>query len=616
MRRRIGGAALAALILGFACAAALLAVRPPSPLAAADRLFEAVAFRLFAPPSPPDPRVAIVGITEETLAAFPYNSPIDRGFLAGLIDQLAAAGAAAVGLDVLLDRPTEPAKDAALRRALTRTDMPVVAISLAPETTLPPERRQVLDAFLQGVRTGTANLARDRLDDIVRSHVPVHPATGQRSFPASLAAALGAAVPAEPFPIAWSTTAGEPVFPTYPAETVALLPPSWLAGRVVLIGSMIRGIDEHRTLASAFGRPSFGVEIHAQVLAQMLDGRAVPQPWLAGWMLPATIAMAALGMAAGFALAGTAVAAALILLVLLVPIAACAAVAAGLAVVPVVAPALAALLAGGLVRAWRGHGERRDRRALRLLFSRFVSAPVVDEILAQRELFLAGGRPRPQELTATVLFSDVAGFTTICEQLTPEPLIGWLDTYVDAMVRIVTEHDGVVLRFVGDGILSVFGAPVPRRCEAGIDEDARNAARCALAMEAAMAQLNAAWRAGGLPEAGLRIGIHTGKLVAGSFGNGPHMEFCLLGDTANVGARLEQLGKDHAGPRDCTIMVGGPTGERLGGAFAGCCVGEVPLRGKLARIAVWRIDASGRRPEPRQGFALDPPRASPLEPIA
>jgi class 3 adenylate cyclase len=79
--------------------------------------------------------------------------------------------------------------------------------------------------------------------------------------------------------------------------------------------------------------------------------------------------------------------------------------------------------------------------------------------------------------------------------------------------------------------------------------------------------------------------------VAGSFGSGSHMEFCLLGDTANVGARLEQLGKQQmADPEGCTIMVGGPTWERLGGAFGGVCVGEVELRGKRAAIAVWRAD--------------------------
>src|SRR5208282_4684377 len=126
--------------------------------------------------------------------------------------------------------------------------------------------------------------------------------------------------------------------------------------------------------------------------------------------------------------------------------------------------------------------DRRDRRALRALFSRFVSEPVVDQIMKERDLFMSGGRPRPQVLTATVLFADVAGFTTICEGLEPAPLIAWLDRYIDT-----------------------------------------NAARCALAMESAMDHLNDAWCAEGLPVGGLRVGVHTGPMVAGSLGQGARM---------------------------------------------------------------------------------------------
>jgi adenylate cyclase len=606
LQRRIRAAALAALIPLASASAALLLVRPPSPLAAAQRLFEAVAFRLLAPLSADGavPPVVIAGITPETLARFPYSSPIDRGFLADLIDRLAADHAAAIGLDVLLDRPTEPAKDAALQRAIRRRDVPVVVITLAPETPSPPERRQFLARFVDGARTGTANLARDRFDDMVRIHVPRHPATRQLSFPAGIAAALGVDVPAAPFPIAWQRARTGRTFPVYPAETVALLPPSWIAGKAVLIGSMVPGSDEHRTLASAFGPPSFGVEIHAQVLAQLLEGSA--HPALPAWIEPlAAAGMAAAGTAAGLLLTGYALAGSVAGLILLFLAAVLGAYAAGLPLLPAGAPLLAALLAAAGTRAWRGRGERRDRQVLRLLFSRFVSAPVAEEIMRERDLFLAGGRPKPQELMVTVLFSDVAGFTSICEQLAPEPLIGWLEHYIDTMVRIVTDHHGVVLRFVGDGILTVFGAPVPRRDATAIAADARNAARCALAMEAAMRDLNAHWRAAGLPVAGLRIGIHTGPLVAGSLGQGPHMEFCLLGDTANTGARLEQLGKQFAGfvPDACTIVVGEPTWQLLDGAFAGERVGVVQLRGKQAGLGVWRIDSGARTAPPAPATA-------------
>ncbi|MBV9777441.1 MAG: adenylate/guanylate cyclase domain-containing protein, partial [Acetobacteraceae bacterium] len=567
LRRRLAEAARVALILALATGGALLCVRPPSPLAAAERLFEAAAFRLFAPVRPLDERIVIVEITEDTLDLFPYRSPIDRTFLAGVLDQLASAGVAAIGLDVLLDRPTEPAKDAALRRAIRRRDVPVVAITLGPETPASPERRRTLAGFVAGVRTGTANLARDRFDDLVREHVPIHPATGEPSFAASLAAALGAPVPARPFPIAWRRTPGRHAFPVYPAEAVRLLPPDWLRGKVALVGSLRQGEDEHRTLASAFGQPSFGVEIHAQILSQLLDRRAVPSPPIPWTAILVTLGMAAAGLAAASVLTGYILAAALAGIGAAFVTAALAGYAGGLALVPCVAPVLAMAAAAAAFRAWRGRAERRDRRALQALFSRFLSEPVADALMRDRELFLAGGRPRPQVLTATVLFCDIAGSTAICERLAPEPLIAWFDLYLNTMVQLVIEHEGVVLRFVGDGVLAAFGCPVPRRDEAGVTEDARNATRCALAMERAMERLNDGWREAGLPETGLRVGLHTGELVAGSLGSGPRLEYCLLGDTANVGARLEQLGKEFADGaiRYCTILVGEPTWQRLGG---------------------------------------------------
>jgi adenylate cyclase len=601
LSRPIGAAGGIALILIVSLAVALVATRPPSPLAAAQRLFEAVAFRFLGPLHPPDPNVVVVGITEETLAGFPYRSPIDRAFLAGVIDALAQKGVAAVGLDIVLDRPTEPAKDAALRRALTRSDIPVLAISIAPDTSMPADRRRFLEAFLTGVQTGDANLARDRFDDVVRDHVPLHPATGLRSFPAAIAAALGAPVPDRMFPIEWRRSGrlphAGPDVPIYPAEAIRLLPPGWLKGKVALIGSLVAGSDEHRTLASTFGQPSFGVEIHAQVVSQLLNRRAIPEPSVPWPIIVATAGLAAGGVTLGIALVGYFAAAALALLGIVFVAAVLAAYASTGTLLPVVAPLVALALAGGAARAWRGGTDRRDRRELRALFSRFVSEPVVNEIMKDRDLFMAGGRPVPRELTATVLYADVAGFTTICEGLEPAPLIAWLDRYIDTMAALIMQHDGVLLRFIGDGILAVFGVPIPRLDETAIATDARNAVRCALAMERAMADLNDAWCAEGLPVGGLRVGVHTGPMVAGSLGKGARMEFCLLGDTANVGARLEQLGKQYAepGPRYCTIVVGEPTWSRLCGAFPGIRIGEVVLRGRHTAMAAYRIDSAAVR---------------------
>ncbi|HEY4044439.1 MAG TPA: adenylate/guanylate cyclase domain-containing protein [Rhodopila sp.] len=620
LMKRLIAAGWITLILMFSIAAALLFSRPPSPLAAAERLVEALAFRFCGPARSAAAKVVVIGITEETLSAFPYRSPLDRGFLASVIDTLARGGVTAIGLDIVLDRPTEAAKDAALRQALTRTDVPIVAISVGPDTDMTAAQRRFLAEYLKGVRTGDANLARDRFDDTIRDHVPLDPSTGQPSFPAAIAAAIGVPVPQRSFPIEWrrgrNGQAG-PVSPTYPADSIGLLPPGWLKGKVALVGSLVAGSDEHRTLGSMFGQPSFGVDIHAQVVEQLLDRRAAPALAVRWLELLATVALACIGVGLGLAAAGAIAVGTMIAVSLGFAAAALAVYAYSGTLIPIVAPVVAVGIAGGAARGWRGLADRRDRRALRALFSRFVSEPVVDQIMQERDLFMSGGRPRPQELTATVLYADVAGFTGICERLAPEPLIAWLDRYIDTMAGVIMAHDGVLLRFVGDGILAVFGVPVPRRDEAGIATDASNAARCALAMEQAMEALNDGWAGEGLPVGGLRVGLHTGPMVAGSLGTGARMEFCLLGDTANVGARLEQLGKDHAEPtpRYCTIVVGEPTWLLLGGAFPGLLIGNVMLRGRNTTMAAYRIDAAAVRQAVRRGAPTVPPlpdlRASP-----
>jgi class 3 adenylate cyclase len=222
---------------------------------------------------------------------------------------------------------------------------------------------------------------------------------------------------------------------------------------------------------------------------------------------------------------------------------------------------------------------------------------------------MTGNRPRPQQLTATVLFSDIEGFTTICEALEPEPLIRWLEGYLDAMVHIVTANDGVVLRFVGDAILAVFGAPVARSTQDEIDADARRAVCCALQMGRELVALNRRWQAEGLPPVGIRVGVHTGPLVAGSLGGLRHSEYSLLGDTANTAARLEAYGKlvDACTSRHCRIIVGDPTWQavRQGGQQAAgvrCTalpVGEVALKGKVKAVRIWLLiddeDADSRR---------------------
>lgn len=584
--KRIG---LATLLLLFCVALALAVTTPPSPLAAADDWFEAVLFRFFAPALPPSDRIVIVGITEETLNQLAYRSPVDRGFLAQLLDTIEAAQPAAIGLDLLFDQPTEAEKDNALRLVLDKTRIPIVFAATDSSPFLSEERQRFRDTFIAGRRRGDVALLRTQNFDETIHRYRARGDHGLPSFAAALAEAVGVAPPRASFRIAWRRAAETAIpFPIYPAQLLSVLPPDWLHGKIVLIGSLVPGQDEHRTPVSLFAQPSFGVEIHAQALAQILDGSAKDAP---SWIGPAAVALAAMiGFLLANAAEGVALIASLLVVLLAIWIGSVMLFAAG---GPLIAP-LRLTVAFGLVvaglRFWHGRRAQRDHRVLGQMFARHVSAPVARELWRQREAFLAGGRPVPQELVATVLFADVAGFTTLCERFEPAPLIEWLDQYIDAMVAIIGANDGAVLRFVGDGILAVFGAPVPRQSETEIDADAQHATRCALAMIAAMRRLNEGWRAQGLPAAGLRVGLHTGALVAGCLGRGEKVEYCLLGDTANTGARIEALGKEHVSrPEECVVLVGASTYARLHGAFHAQAVGEVMLRGKEQPVGVYRI---------------------------
>jgi class 3 adenylate cyclase len=158
------------------------------------------------------------------------------------------------------------------------------------------------------------------------------------------------------------------------------------------------------------------------------------------------------------------------------------------------------------------------------------------------------------------------------------------------MVEVVNRHGGIVLRFIGDGILAVFGVPIARHAEAEIDADAQNAVHCARAMLGALQELNAVWRAEGLPSVAIRVGIYTGKLLAGSLGSGSHMEYCLQGDTVNSAARIEALGKSYLREGDAgIILIGETTAARLDGLFAAEKVGEIRLKGKERVTTIFRI---------------------------
>jgi adenylate cyclase len=381
--------------------------------------------------------------------------------------------------------------------------------------------------------------------------------------------------------------------------------PQAFKDKVVLIGITAESVKDFfytpysRGLQT--GQHMSGIELHAHVVSQLLrfalDGNspmATSSDRLeAAWILLWSVLGGALGMAVRapwrFALSAASG-------VLLLGLADYLAFGRGWWI-PLVPPAMAWLGSAAIVTAYMSNQEKYQRTLLMQLFSKYVPNKEVAEIIwQQREQLLDGGRLRPQSLTATVLFTDLMGFTTVAEKRDPQAVMDWLNVYMDAMAQRVIEHGGVIDKYIGDSIMAIFGVPLPRTTEAEISRDALNAVNCALAMEKTLIQLNDCWREQGLPTIGMRVGIFTGPLVAGSLGSVQRLEYTVVGDTVNTASRLEGFDKEFFAPDclggPCRIIIGEATLYRLGDQFEAQKVGEVSLKGKDQKITVYWV--SGR----------------------
>ncbi|MFM6395981.1 adenylate/guanylate cyclase domain-containing protein, partial [Planktothrix sp.] len=146
-------------------------------------------------------------------------------------------------------------------------------------------------------------------------------------------------------------------------------------------------------------------------------------------------------------------------------------------------------------------------------------------------------------LTATILFTDLKNFSTIAEKQSSESLMIWLNEYLSTMTDIVLKHQGIVSKFTGDGLMAVFGVPVPRTTLDAIANDAKNAINSALEMGQCLQKLNEQWQKKGLPSVGMRVGIYTGTVTVGSLGGKNRLEYGLIGDSVNIASRLESCEK-------------------------------------------------------------------------
>ena len=326
-------------------------------------------------------------------------------------------------------------------------------------------------------------------------------------------------------------------------------PAAQLKDRIVLIGTSATGLADLVTTPLGVSFP--GVEVHANLITGMLDGRVVQAPAYAQGVELLVVLVLGLLMAVGGALLRPAYAICLFVFAL----AATLALNMGLLIgqqlmLPLAAPL--ACLSGVFVfqMAYGFFIEARGKRQISELFASYVPPELVQLMAQDPQAFTMA----PVERELTVLFSDVRDFTSISEQLSPETLSELINAYLTAMSEVIRDgHQGTLDKYIGDAVMAFWGAPVPNA------DHAQNAVRAALAMQRAAQRLNEEFLSKGWPQLRIGVGLNTGPMRVGDMGSKIRRAYTVIGDAVNLGARLEGLTKLYG----VDILIGENTRELL-----------------------------------------------------
>src|SRR5881409_2744127 len=567
-----------------------------------DQLFELRGSR------PPTAPIVIVTIDESSFQELSLQWPFPRALHGQLIDRIRADGPLVIGLDIIFDSDSMfgPTDDEALGAAVARAGNVVLGLAGAQDDQplvsvggkVHGAKREVSNMPLPVIRKGAAAVAPLSVVPDPDSHVrrvPVRVAVPDPSkgyewwlgLDAQIHRQVSAAgLPAKPLPSAEQVLinfrGGPRTFPRVPYYRVVRgeIPAGLFHAKIVLIGSTSE--VQHDVFATAFARGGDmpGVEIHANALETLIRGdpiREVPKP------LSTVLAVVA-------ALAGSALVVrlhalrALVVTVVLFVVGFLLAYA-GFLLADVwmrgVACTFALVLGyGATVVENFVHTQLYKRR-----LSPFFSPDVLRALVRARDEQSLGPRRR----VATVLFSDIRGFTSISERLQPEQVEEMLGEYLTEMTQIVFKHRGSVDKYMGDGIMALYNAPFED------PEHALNAIRTGLEFQERALAVSARWQEKLGVSIRIGVGINTGEMLVGTLGSRQRFEYTALGDNVNLGSRLESATKDY----DASIIISEYTYALVKGRFPARELGDVTVKGKSQPVKIYGVVPASVRQHPR-----------------
>ncbi|WP_144095332.1 adenylate/guanylate cyclase domain-containing protein [Croceicoccus sediminis] len=552
-----------------------------------------------------DQRIALVVYTDDTNRATGQISPVDRTVLAEALANMDAMGARAIGIDVLFDSPQDD--DPLLKQVLSQMKTPVW-LAYANNATNPDaitfEQQQDLDAWHEDVRSdvvrSTSILLETDSDGVARRWPRHYP-----GLPPLMTLALTQDGPDEaqrfegytgPIRYRVPVSSDRPVFDKVPIDLLAdpataEFMSDLIADRYVMIGGDFADFDQFDTPFTRTGNPvtgelqTIGVEIHAQMLAQLLD-REMPMilPRWTIWVLAVVAVLMGAGSAAPQG-GGPAVGLAMILqfsIFLILPF-----------LFEKWGYNTYELPSIGWVGGWL-MGYLAVASALRVIgqaerefatgaLGKYLPKSVAGEILRNPERLQLHGEKRE----IFCVFTDLEGFTKLTHAVEPEVIASLLNDYLDRLSAVVLKYGGTLDKFVGDAVVAFWGAPIAK------PDDGYRAAMAAWAMYQAGEQFRKAVPEGVPPIGRTRVGLHYGEAIVGNFGGEGRIQYTALGDAMNTAARLEAANK----ALDTTVLVSAEVIEKLRSSDIAdwfVPMGRVTLRGRATPVEIFepRPDAS------------------------
>jgi adenylate cyclase len=538
--------------------------------------------------------ITIVAIDESSFSDMGIQWPWPRSLHARLIERLSKAGAAVIAFDLVFSERSDPAEDQKFAKAIKKAGTVILAADQAYEETLFTKQWNRIEP-LQLLRDngGVAGLTTVALDsDLVIRQVPdSQDAFWRKVIDAFQQARPGLIPEVQAKPGSMIRYLG----PTHTFPYVSYsqvingdesIPADFFQDQIVLVGRDVRATPEAGAVqADTFSTPFLnytkwltpGVEIHATIIENIINQQTISKAGRETVVLLLTVAML---LAAAGTLRWHPFYSGLYFLLLLFAMTGISwwlfgqrnywlPIASAMSAVGTVYIGMA-LLSYFL--------ERRRGKEIKSAFSRYVSAQVVEEMIAHPERLRLGGERR--ELT--LLFSDMAGFTSISEKLQPDIVAKLINAYLTEMTKVVMAYGGTVDKFIGDAVMAFWGAPLEDKSHA------LHACEAARDMQVAMAGLIPMYEEYGVHNVAIRIGVHTGIATVGNMGSEARFDYTALGDTVNLASRLEGINKLYG----TDIIISADTATQLGDKLPLRTVDKVRVKGKQQPTEIFTISGN------------------------